>query len=317
VDKEEVQKLITKFKLGLCNEDEEILLNKWLDDKGKDNPDYYFQDKGQEEVLKEDLRDRIKAELFRGKTTKGTTQLQFWLRIAAIALLAVTAGIWGIKRFTKQQPVTYLTLYNPAGQLKTITLSDGSKVFLNADTKITFPTHFTSKTRSVTLTGEAFFEVVHEAERPFIISTGKIKTQVLGTSFNIKAYNNEPAITVAVVSGKVGVVANKTSVILLPNQLVNYNLLKNKLRKGSIDDASSLKTWTTGELVFKNEKLGEIAHTLTRHYNIPVIVERKGIAESVLNARFDKNEPLEHILTVLCTYLDTRYKHEGKVYMIK
>jgi ferric-dicitrate binding protein FerR (iron transport regulator) len=315
VDKEQVQQLITKYKKGLCNEHEIQLLNQWLDDLGMDMPDYVFDNDAHEDVLKEDIRYQLKNSLFPEKSNKN--QLQFWIKIAAVLLLAGTIGIWSLNNHGHKQPVQYTAVYNPAGQLKTVILPDGSKVFLNAATKISFPTQFGSVNREVTLTGEAYFEVVHNPDKPFLIYTGKVKTQVLGTSFNVKAYANEPKITVAVVSGKVGVMAGKLSVLLTPNQKADYNANDGALLKGTIADASALKAWTDGQLVFRGQAFNEITRTLIRRYNTNIIIQNNHIAEAILNARFDKNESLENVISVLCTYVGARYKHEGTTYLIR
>ncbi|MFI5139731.1 MAG: FecR family protein [Sphingobacteriales bacterium] len=317
MDKEQALQLITKYKKGLCNDEEIETLHQWLDQQGMDKPDFLFKDPGQEDTLKEEIRYQIKSRLFPATGKRSYSQLQFWLKIAAVLLLAGTIGIWGLSKHGNKQPERYTTIYNPAGQLKTVILPDGSKVFLNSATTISFPVQFKSAQRKITLVGEAYFEVVHDPEKPFLIYTGKVRTQVLGTSFNVKAYTNEPDITVAVISGKVGVMAGKSSVMLTPDQTVDYNIKAGKLLKGNVDDASSLMAWTNGEMVFRNQALNEIARTLIRRYNIDIIIKNTHTGHAVLNARFDKNESLENVIGVLCTYVGARYKHEGKIYIIR
>jgi ferric-dicitrate binding protein FerR (iron transport regulator) len=314
---EEIKQLIIKYKKGLCNEQETELLNRWIDDQGTDKPDYLFQTEEHEVLLREEVRQGIKNKLFIEKKENNHWHLQQWLKIAAILLLVSTVGYWGWNKYGRRQTEHYITIYNPAGQLKTITLPDSSKVYLNADTKITFPNHFREKDRKITLVGEAYFEVVHNAEKPFLIYTGRLRTQVLGTSFNVKAYANEPKITVAVTTGKVGVVASQATVILMPNQTVAYDIKAGSLKKGIIDDASSLRAWTNGELVFRNETLNEITQTLIRRYNVHIVIQDDHIAGAVLNARFDKKESLENVLGVLSAYVGSRYKHVGDTYFIR
>jgi len=317
VDKEQAQQLITKYKKGLCNEQEIEILNQWIDEQGLDQPGYYFKNAEQENVLKEAIRSRIKSSLFPERKKRNPTHLQAWLKVAAVLLLAGTIGIWSWNNYSHKPTEPYTSIYNPAGQLKTVILPDGSKVFLNAATRISFPSKFTAANREVTLMGEAYFEVVHNPEKPFLIYTGKVRTQVLGTSFNVKAYANEPKITVAVVSGKVGVVAGHLSALLTPNQTVDYNAKDDKLLKSTIADASALKAWTEGQLIFRDQAFNEITRTLIRRYNTHIIIQNDRIAGSILNAHFDKNESLENVISVLCTYVGARYKHEGTTYMIR
>ena len=317
MDKEQAHRLITKYKKGLCSEEEIEILNQWMDDQGLDQPDYQFKSDDQENAFKEDIRFRIKSSLFPKEKKKDRLHLQSLLKIAAMLLLVSTIGIWSWNKYNHKQPEQYTSIYNPAGHLKTIILPDGSKVFLNAATTIRFPSHFTSGNREVTLIGEAYFEVIHNAEKPFLIYTGKVKTQVLGTSFNVKAYANEPKITIAVTSGKVGVVAGKSTIMLTPNQTANYDPKEDRLLKGTTTDASSMKAWTNGTLIFRNQTLNEITRTLVRRYNTNIVIQNDHIARAILNARFDKNESLENVIGILCSYVDARYKHEGTTYLIR
>ena len=317
MDKEQAQQLITKYKKGLCTEEEIKILNQWIDDQGHGQPNYQFQSDEQESRLKEDIRFQIKSSLFVEKKKSDRIPLQTFLKIAAMLLLVSTVGILGWNKYNLKQAEQCTSIYNPAGRLKTITLPDGSRVFLNAATTISFPSRFTSGTREVTLVGEAYFEVAHDPEKPFLVNTGKVRTQVLGTTFNVKAYSNEPKITVAVTSGKVGVVAGKSSVMLTPNQTADYDPKADKLLKGITTDASSLKAWTSGALIFRDQTLNEIMRTLVRRYNTNIFIQNDHIAGAILNARFDKNESLENVIGVLCTYVGARYKHEGAAYLIR
>lgn len=317
MDKEQAQQLITKYKKGLCNEEEIEILSRWIDDQGLGKPDYQFQNHEREKLLAEDIRFQIKSRLFPKKRKRNLHYLSAMLGIAAMLLLLSAIGIWSWNIYNSKQAEQYTSIYNPVGRLKTITLPDGSRVFLNAGTTIRFPSRFNSGNREVTLVGEAYFEVVHNPDKPFLIYTGKIKTQVLGTTFNIKAYTNEPKITVAVLSGKVGVTVGNLSVLLTPNQTAEYNTKYGKLLKGHVVDASVLKAWTDGALVFRNQTLNEITRTLIRRYNTNIIIQNDRVAGSILNASFDKNESLENVIAVLCTYVGVRYKHEGTAYLIK
>ncbi len=317
MDKEQAQQLITKYKKGLCNEEEIELLNQWIDEQGIDQPDYEFKSKEQEDLLKEAMRSQIKGHIFSEKKKKDQFHIKTLLKIAAMLVLVSAVGIWVWSNHHLRQSEQLTTVYNPAGQLKTLVLPDGSKVFLNAASKISFPSRFSSENREVTLIGEAYFEVVHNPEKPFLIYTGKVRTQVLGTSFNIKAYANEPKIQVAVVSGKVGVVAGHLSAFLTPNQTADYHIKDDRLLKSTIADASVLKAWTDGQLVFRDQSFNEIIRTVIRKYKTNIIIQNNQTAGAILNAHFDKNESLENVISVLCTYVGAKYKHEGTTYLIR
>ncbi len=315
MDKEQAEQLITKYKKGLCTADEIRLLDQWVDEQGMGKPDYLFEDHIREDRLKEEMRGNIKQRLFPARSIRYNTQ--FWLKAVAVLLLISSVGIWMLRNMNDNKAEVYTTIYNPPGKLKTVILPDGSKVFLNAATTIRFPGQFKSEMRKVILTGEAYFEVVHNPEKPFIVFTRNIRTQVLGTSFDIKAYNNEPRIKVGVISGKVGVIADKSSLMLTPNQTADYDPKTGRLLKAHMDDASSLKMWTSGQLIFRNETVDDISRILNRRYDVRIIIQNDQIRKEMLNARFDKNESLENVISVLCSYVGARYKHEGNTYFIR
>lgn len=317
MDKEQVQQLIIKYKNGLCTEDEIQLLFQWVDEQGIGTADFLFEDQDGEDILKEEVRANIKQRLFAEKSTPIHYKMQFWLKIAAVLFIISTVGALIVQNVNKNRAEVYTTIYNPPGHIKTVILPDGSKAFLNAATTIRFQHQFSSKTRKVILTGEAYFEVVHDPEKPFIVFTRNISTQVLGTSFDVKAYSNDSSIKIGVVSGKVGVMLNQSSLMLTPNQTATYDPKAGKLLKSQLDDASSLKMWTSGQLVFRNETIDDISRILSRRYNVSIIVQNEQVRREILNARFAQNESLENVLNVLCSYVGARYKYEGNRYLIR
>lgn len=317
MDKEQVQQLIIKYKNGLCTEDEIQLLFQWIDEEGIGKTDYLFEDHAAENTLKEEVRANIKQRLFTVKSTPVFYKMQFWLKIAAVLLVIGTISILIIQNVNKNEAEVYTTIYNPPGHVKTVILPDGSKAFLNAATTIRFQHGFSHKTRKVILTGEAYFEVVHNPEKPFVVFTRNIRTQVLGTSFDVKAYHNDSNIKIGVISGKVGVMLNRSSLMLTPDQTASYNAKTGKLLKSQLEDASSLKMWTSGQLIFRNETMDDISRILTRRYDVSIIIQNEQVRKEILNARFDKNESLENVISVLCAYVGARYKYEGNKYFIR
>lgn len=124
---------------------------------------------------------------------------------ASIAILLGMTGYFSYKEGFNRVNSQQIEMSNPFGMLSTITLPDGSKVILNAGTTITYPNAFVSKNREVEINGEAFFEVAHDAEHPFIVKANQINVEVLGTRFNVKAYEEDDWIEVSLSEGKVEV----------------------------------------------------------------------------------------------------------------
>jgi transmembrane sensor len=174
-------------------------------------------------------------------------------------------------------PVKYQETVALNGEIKLISLSDGTTICLNSGSKLSYPDKFKQNTREVTLTGEAFFKVAHNSSKPFIIYSGKIKTTVLGTSFNVKAYNEDKAIKVTVVSGKVGVLATKIkhpAILLTPNMQLVYTKTSETLVAEKIEDASAVISWQQGKLQYHNTPLSDVLADVQRKYNVVIKADK-------------------------------------------
>ena len=187
---------------------------------------------------------------------------------------------------------------NAAGRMSTILLSDGTKVKLNAESEIFYPKQFSENLREVRLIGEAYFDVKHNPEKPFIITTGNLKTKVLGTKFNIRAYSEEEQTSVALESGKVEVeIQNNTAidrVMLTPNEMLVYNKGDQESAKTNFDPDEVLG-WKDGILFFKDAGFEEIQEKLERWYGVHVVIENGKNIKRRFTGSF-KNKPLDLVL---------------------
>ncbi|WP_020529867.1 FecR family protein [Flexithrix dorotheae] len=196
------------------------------------------------------------------------------------------------------------------GQKNTIVLKDGSKIKLNSGSKIEFPENFGEKTREVFLEGEAFFDVEHDATRPFIVNSGGVRTKVLGTSFNIKNSKTHNKVEVALVTGKVEVFqqVSQEKITLAPHELLEVNSETNRVVKRNFEPGNELG-WKDGIIQFKEAKLNEIEEVLESWYDIEIqfkqIPHNKGFT-----GEFD-NESLETVLQGLSYAIGFKFKLEG------
>ena len=204
-----------------------------------------------------------------------------------------------------------VTSKNDKGMKKSITLSDGTFIKLNADSEIKFPKKFIGETREVYLKGEAFFDVKKDTAHPFIIHSGEISTTVKGTSFNIKAFKNEETIKVSVVTGIVEV-ENKVSskLTLIPNEEAVYNINDKNIIKRPFD--LNEIAWREGVLYFKDCMLGEMITKLERWYGVEFIIENKKVAiKNGYTGKF-QNESLNEVLENISFAGNFQFKMEGK-----
>ncbi|SFE80562.1 FecR family protein [Chitinophaga sp. CF118] len=222
-----------------------------------------------------------------------------WAGVAAAVLLI--AGIGFTYRFTttvKQEALAdtaqWLNRQNGKATKAIIELADGSKIWLNADSKLTYPEVFNNNIREVYLEGEAFFDVASNPERPFIIHLAKGNVQVLGTSFNIRAYNNEP-IQTSVKTGKVAFIPaydgsgkKPDTIYITPDEKVIYELKSESIKKEATY-AEDDKAWTEGRLVFRNMTLEEISFELERAFGKKVTFMEDAPRHYRLTGNFQNN----------------------------
>ncbi|CAM3962115.1 FecR family protein [Flavobacterium antarcticum] len=220
----------------------------------------------------------------------------------------------------QDQKITYNTLKIPFGKKFQLQLSDGTKVFLNAGTTFRFPTAFPIEgDRMVFLKGEGFFDVSKDKNHPFKVSTDAVNVAVLGTKFNINAYENESETNVVLVEGKVAlsqdIEMKKASVDLTPG-------FKGTILKGTnviSTEKVNVKpyiAWMTGTLVFKNAKFEDILKTLERQYNVTIVVKNKALNSEKFNATF-LNESIESLLNHLSESYPIKYSIKNNVIYIE
>lgn len=227
-----------------------------------------------------------------------------WARTTAAAVLLL--AVFGIWRFRHSEPATrqqvvWQEVVTTTGEIKRITLSDGSVVTLNSESKLKYPRSFKSGKREVMFAGQAFFNIVHDTAHPFRVRAGAVAVQVLGTSFDVKAYHNDPDIRVGVATGMVGVMADvkgkKETVLLERGKGLVYNLASKVLTLMPADMAR-MQGWQQNRLVYKNETLAAIGRDLERHFAMHFVFKNQQLKARRLNLDM-KSPKLETALKAL------------------
>ncbi|WP_321480846.1 FecR domain-containing protein [uncultured Bacteroides sp.] len=181
-------------------------------------------------------------------------------------------------------------------------MPDGSTIVLHAGSTIDYPTEFTGKTREISLVGEAYFDIKHDPHKPFIIHTGKVKTTVLGTAFNIKAWPNRKNIIVSVTRGKVRVEnEKKVLAVLTINQEIKYNLQSATIKQHEVNAEKIVNDWTKQDLNFDACTLESIAQMLSKRFGKDIIITSPNLAKTQIVSSFSGTESLHNILDILCT----------------
>ncbi|MES2265959.1 MAG: FecR domain-containing protein [Bacteroidota bacterium] len=202
------------------------------------------------------------------------------------------------------------------GQVASLTLADGTRVWLNGGSKLTYPAIFRGHTREITLTGEAFLEVEHDAKKAFIVHTGNIKTQVLGTSFNVKAYPEDAFVKVDVATGKVGVVTPSVkTVFLTPAQEVVMNKKDHSAITTQGVDVANLSGWKSGDFIVKNMPLPEVLNAIYHRYNVSVKADAN-LVKCSISANFT-NVSLQNIIKIISKLVKGKAVANGQGYQLK
>jgi transmembrane sensor len=247
-----------------------------------------------------------------------------WLLAAASVIIFSSIALVGYFTLTKEKdssPIAKATQYNyesaPAGVKKTVMLPDSSVVTLNSASELKYPAHFSDTLREVYLTGQAFFEVTKNAHAPFIVHTKNFSTRVLGTSFDIRSYEDEKNNHVAVLTGKVRVMTQEgNSQLLLPNDMTSYNENQKVLKKSTFDPAFLL-AWRKGIIVFDHATFEEVTTYLSRWYGVDFNVEKGFKVRGLYTGEFNK-EALVTVLKGISYSSHFSFRVEGKtVYISK
>ncbi|MEN5194325.1 FecR family protein [Sphingobacterium faecium] len=203
-----------------------------------------------------------------------------------------------------------MTLSVPRGGEYQIVLSDGTKVWLNADSKLIYPKSFAKNQREVTLTGEAYFEVSSDKSRPFIVHTKDQTVEVLGTHFNITAYQDEAVSLVSLVEGKVKVFhQNQPAQILIPGQQAAFKDGQIQVYPVNMEEFTA---WKNGEFIFNNEPLSTVIQKLARWYDVELVVDKK-LENMKIWGSIARNSRFSHVLRLIkMTDEDIHYKIEGR-----
>ena len=221
----------------------------------------------------------------------------------------------GIISFQKTDPdkktIETQTIYVPNSGEYELLLSDGTRVYLNSESRLTFPSYFEGETRQVELQGEAYFEV-KKGGKPFVILTPELTVEVLGTSFNINAYETNPYVNTTLVEGNVRVhLAESRKVFQLkPEQNLRLEKSSDEVSVERVN-TDIYTAWVKGEFMFRNQPLLEIFAQLERWYDFKIVYEKQDIKKMRFTGSALKARPLNYLLDLITSVTDIQYRDEG------
>jgi ferric-dicitrate binding protein FerR (iron transport regulator) len=220
------------------------------------------------------------------------------IQYAAAAVVIFMLGFI-LRDLTNTEKITYNMVETKNGEQSTLFLNDGTKVKLNENSKLIYPSNFAHNTRNVELKGEAYFEVEHNPKQPFLVNIGTYTVKVLGTKFNIDAYPDQIYVYTSLKEGRIQIVDNtpeaKIVSELKPGMQLSYNKRTGEFFVKAVD-TEQVADWTSGQVVIKRQTLEELVQRLEQKYHYTMNIENQQINKLTYNITIDK-EPMEEILS--------------------
>jgi transmembrane sensor len=309
----DIEDLLDRYLKGEASPEEIERVETWLNNNGGTNSEWQQMDKPSKDQWLSGLFNEIEKSISANddKVIKMQPRTNLWRSIAAVAaVLAIFFSAYlewpAMQGLLHRQHLTALNV--PSNQKKQITLADGSKIWVNGGSELKYPETFYGKTREVYLSGEAYFDIQHDASRPFIIHTGKVVTTVLGTAFNIKEDKTLHTVVVTVTRGKVSVAnGNQLLGTITPNQQISFNVINNQHIQKDVD-VKQATAWQESELHFEDITFGDAAVELQQKFKVKITFNN----DKLKNCRFTgtalEGENLDKILKVICAFNNATYQ---------
>lgn len=214
-------------------------------------------------------------------------------------LLIVSAFFYFNNQLDMFGKTDYAEIYVPKGEQMNLIFQDGSRASLNSDTKIRYPKKFGVHSRKVYLQGEAYFHVAENKHRPFIVHAAKTYVKVLGTSFNVKAYNDDPMVSVVLDKGKVEFDTHYNEYALRPGQQAIFDKITGQTTITPLNQPLQQSLWRSDVLNFKDTPMEEVLKLLNRKFDVPFTIENSEVAKYSFTLVTTKKSQLEDILKEL------------------
>ncbi|RAV28876.1 FecR family protein [Sinomicrobium soli] len=307
------EKELLQFIAGEGDRDSRLKVISWIRDSRENR--LYFNRLKAEQVARFQSQDKIDVPVeWRRFVTRTKSRKRRYYGISAAAMIALLLGITGLLVTSGPEAGKPYTAYN-AGQTeqKNFVLPDGSKVTLNSESSLEIVPGFNDGTRTVRLNGEAFFDVTHDKDRPFIVETGKgISIKVLGTSFNIKAYKENTTVKTTLVTGKVELYEKNStapSAVLSPEQQAVFDPENRKISVEQVS-TSSVTSWKEGVLTFDNSPLRNVAEDIGRWYGVSVRIASPELEDYSFSGKFLREYSIEQVMNILKTSSPIHYTYD-------
>lgn len=274
---------------------EEIQIRRWME-ASPENSKLFMEERKLFDAMilladEDKIRSYQKKNLFLGN---------YWVKeiMKVAAVIAVTLlGAYIYNEFNPDEELLAMQKITvPAGQRINLELSDGTVVWLNSRSTIQYPASFAGKNRTIHLNGEAYFEVAHNAHKPFIVETTKGNVEVLGTKFNLEAYADKNSFVTSLMEGSVKVTSGNNELLIKPDEMAI--LEHGKLRVTPIEDYNVYR-WKEGLICFRDETFVNIMNKFETCYGVTIKIENQKVLNSRYTGKFRQSDGISYALRVL------------------
>jgi ferric-dicitrate binding protein FerR (iron transport regulator) len=326
-DPDYYQELVHKLVTGTITPEEKQLLEQWYNED-QDSPieipaSFVANETEHEKRLLARIRqkaelDRREAPVHRMRVLK---TYRWWAAAAAVLLLISMATYFSNSKhdsrskYALTDSTTYQIVSTSTGEIKKVVLPDGSLVWLNSASSIRYPNTFNDKERVVDLSGQAWFDVQHADQVPFLVHSASFTTSVMGTAFDIKDYPGEKDQMVSVQRGKVKVQAGANLLATLEKGK-QVKVISGKVHQQSID-TSGIGGWKQGNLVYADETLGAIAADLQRVFKDSIQIKNTALKDVRTTGVFNKRTGMQQILAIICNITDSHLSKKNGIFIIE
>ena len=303
--------ILYKFFEGNASFEEEAAVKQWMEESAENRLAFLKERKlfdamlllGNEEIIKNGKK-RFSINL-----SSLRTEL---IKIAAVVAITLGGSYFYYQSSLEKELMAMQTITVPAGQRINITLVDGTNVWLNARTSLSYPVKFGKNNRQVVLDGEAYFDVTKDKSKPFIVQTDNYNVEVLGTKFDVNAYSETGEFETTLMSGSVKVASASDSIqkiTLKPNNKVY--LQDGKLHVTAVDDYNPYR-WKEGLICFKNETFTSIMKDFEKYYGLTIQVKNKNVFKYVYTGKFRQTDGIDYALRVLQKDIKFTYQRDDE-----
>lgn len=305
----EIDSIILKYLRGKTSEEENQQLLQWMQ-LSPANKKRLFAEKDiwdtfafQTDAKKYNTTSELELLKKRLIPNKPKTILLLTQVFKVAAMLLITFGLgWASQfiSFTKNQSaeIKMQEIFVPKGQVNQVFLADGTRIWINSETHLTAPSVFASKERVVKLSGEAFFEVAKDKNRPFKVEVNGQQIEVLGTTFNVRAYNNSNEIETTLESGQIRLQIGEKTATLNPGEQSVYDKITDKLFIGKVDP-TTFSSWKDGRYEFHNKNLNEVFRVIERWYDVEITADSTYFKGMHFSGVIKRNKDAKHFLNLL------------------